>query len=101
MAKQPKFTKTLIVSPHAGLVEWLKRQGIEGEVALRVTGEQVKGARVIGTVPLHLAAQAAEIVSVKLKNPPKTLKEGRADLTADEMEAAGATLVRYKVTALD
>ncbi len=99
MAK--KFDRTIIVTPHKGLVEWLARLGITGEVAERVTGQQVHGARIIGTVPLHLAAEAAEIAIVKLSNAPKTLKEGRQDLSADELEAAGARLVRYRVTALD
>ena len=96
-----KFDRTIIVTTHKGLVEWLARQGITGEVADRVTGQQVKGARVIGTVPLHLAAEAVEIATVKLSNAPKGLKQERIDLSADELEAAGARLVRYRVTALD
>ncbi len=96
-----KFDRTIIVTTHKGLVEWLARQGITGEVLERVTGQQVRGARIIGTVPLHLAAEAAEIVIVKLANAPKGLKQERVDLTADELDAAGARLVRYRVTALD
>ena len=55
--------------------------------------------RIIGTVPLHIAALAAEVVNVKLAKLPYS--RDKTDLSADEMEAAGAKLVRYKVTALD
>lgn len=91
--------QTYIVTPHGGLVEWLRRQGITGVVTNRITGEQATGSRIIGTVPLHIAALAAEVVNVKLAKLP--YNRDKTDLGADEMEAAGAKLVRYKVTALD
>lgn len=91
--------QTYIVTPHGGLVEWLRRQGITGTVVQRITGAQAAGSRIIGTVPLHIAALAAEVVNVKLAKLP--YNRDKTDLSADEMEAAGAKLVRYKVTALD
>jgi putative CRISPR-associated protein (TIGR02620 family) len=88
----------LIVTRHAALVEWLATQGFTGEVKAQVTADDVRGRRVIGVLPLHLAAEAAEVVAVDM--PGLTLEQRRQinDLTCAEIAAAGAKLTAYVVT---
>lgn len=86
---------TVIVTRHTGLVEWLAARGIEGQVLAQVTADDVKGKRVIGVLPLHLAAEAAEIVTVDM---PRLRPDQRGqDLTPAEMDAAGAVMNSYRV----
>jgi len=87
--------ETLIVTRHAGAVEWLRRRGIVGEVAAQVSAEQVRGRIVVGILPLHLAAEAQEVLSLDM--PCLTSEQRGKDLTPEEMDAAGATLTRYVV----
>jgi len=85
----------VIVSRHAGAVEWLRRHGITGRVIEHATAEDVRGRVVYGTLPLHLAAEAARVVTIDL---PRLRPEQRGqDLTPAEMDAAGAALVAYEV----
>jgi len=86
----------LIVTRHAGLVEWLTRRGITGEVIQHVTSPAlVAGRDVIGALPLHLAAEAASVTVVDM--PLLTPEQRGKDLTPEEMDEAGATLRRYVV----
>lgn len=90
--------RTIIVTRHAGLVEWLARHGITGEVISHVSEpETVRGRVVIGALPMHLAAETECIGSVSLPGLPPE-KRG-AELTVEEMEAAGAHLCWYVVAA--
>jgi putative CRISPR-associated protein (TIGR02620 family) len=86
---------TVIVTRHTGMVEWLARRGITGRVIAHAYADDVRGKRVIGVLPLHLAAEAAEVVSVDMPLM-KTEDRGR-DLMPDEMDAAGATMKTYQV----
>ena len=88
--------ETIIVTRHAGLVEWLAERGITGRVISQATPQDVRGKRVIGVLPLHLAAEAAEVVVVDM---PRLRPEQRGqDLTPAEMDEAGAALTTYVVT---
>lgn len=87
---------TLIVTRHDGLVEWLGRLGIVGPVVAHVADpDLVRGKRVYGVLPLHLAAQCAEIVTVDLPGLPQGRRA--TELSADEMDEYGARLVAYQV----
>lgn len=89
--------KVIIVTRHAGTIEWLKSHGIEGEVISHVTDPaQIAGKRVYGVIPLHLAAEAAEVVTIDMPRLPAD-KRG-VDLTPEEMDKYGARLRAYKVT---
>jgi len=93
------MAEIVIVSRHAGAVEWLRQHGIEGEVIAQVVSpEQVRGRVVVGALPLHLAAEAAEVVAIDM--PRLTAEQRGRDLTPAEMDAAGATLSRYVVRRL-
>ncbi len=93
-----RANRTVIVTRHPGLVEWLRGEGIEGDVIAQATPEDVTGKYVYGALPLHLAALAAEVVTVDL--PGLTAGQRGQDLTPEEMDAAGATLSRYRVQRL-
>lgn len=86
----------LIVTRHAGLVEWLAQRGIMGEVIAHATPEQVGGRHVVGALPMHLAALAASVTVVDL--PGLTPDQRGKDLTPAEMDAASASLTRYVVS---
>ena len=86
--------ETIIVTRHQGLVEWLERQGIKGEVKPSVTVSDVKGKHVIGALPAHIAQHAMYITSVDYTCPFE--KRGK-DLTADDLDSYGAKLFDYVV----
>ena len=88
--------ETIIVTRHAGLVAWLEARGITGRVISQATPADVRGKRVIGVLPLHLAAEAAEVVVVDM--PGLRLDQRGKDLTPEEMDQAGAVLTVYVVT---
>ena len=61
--------ETIIVTRHPGLVEWLARKGITGEVKASVTSEEIKGKHVVGALPAHIAQYAAYMTSVDYMCP--------------------------------
>lgn len=85
----------IIVTRHAGAVEWLRQQGITGKVISHATEKEVTGQVVYGMLPLHLAALAERVVTIDLPNLAPDQRGN--ELSADEMEKAGARLVAYKV----
>ena len=90
---------SLIVTRHAGAVEWLRRQGIEGEVVAHVGDpEQVRGRVVYGVLPFYLASIAAEVVTIDM--PGLRQDQRGQDLSPEEMDSAGATLRTYVVTSV-
>lgn len=93
------MNKTLIVTRHAPLVEWLRRRGITGDVIAHATPNDVAGKDVYGVLPLWLAAEAASVTEVSMPSLPL---EARArvnggDFTVDEMDKWGARLDRFVV----
>jgi putative CRISPR-associated protein (TIGR02620 family) len=82
------------------LASWLALRGITGDVISHVaTPNQVEGKRVYGVLPLHLAALAESVIVVDM---PRLTPELRGtDLTPEQMDAAGATLARYRVEQID
>ena len=91
--------ETVIVSRHAGAVEWLRRQGIAGTVIEQATADDVAGKVVIGNLPMHLAAEAHQVGSIDL---PGLAREQRGrDLTPEEMDVAGACVRWYIVAAVN
>jgi putative CRISPR-associated protein (TIGR02620 family) len=88
-------TDTVIVTRHAGLAEWLKLHGITGNVIAQATPADVRGKRVVGALPLSLAAEAAEVIGIDM--PGLKPEQRGKDLTPAEMDAAGATMSTYQV----
>jgi len=87
--------ETVIVTRHAGLVEWLAQRGVRGEGLAQVKRSDIEGKIVVGALPLHLAASAAEVVAIDMPN--LTAEQRGRDLTPAEMDEAGASLARYRV----
>lgn len=68
------MSETVVVTRHPGLVEYLREIGLvdEGaEVLTHASAEDVRGKRVIGVLPLHLAVEAESVTVVPLDLPPE------------------------------
>ena len=106
-AQRPECTTprgtTWFVSRHPGAVEWIKRQGISVDhIVHHLDINRVHaGDTVIGTLPVHLAAQVchkgAQFLFLCLDLPPE--KRG-VELSADTIEQLGACLKEYVVLAI-
>ena len=94
-AARQRSAEAVVVSRHAGAIEWLRRQGIAGAVIEQATADDVRGRAVVGNLPLHLAALATKIGSIDMPNLPREMR-GK-DLTPEEMDAAGARISWYIV----
>lgn len=94
-----KLIDTVIVTRHAGQLEWLRRRGVTGPVMDRVTADDVRGKHVIGTLPLELAAEAEKVSLVRFRSPQarQRLAETKGDIPYEEMDALGAELVGFRV----
>lgn len=92
--------KCVIVSRHPAAIEFIQRchplETSAAPVLASATPEDVRGKVVYGNLPLHLAALAEEVWAVEFSGtPPRGTEYG-----VEEMEAAGACLRRYRVTAI-
>lgn len=92
---------TWFVSRHPGALEWVREQGIHvDQVATHLDPAILQpGDRVIGTLPVHLAAQVhargAHFDFLALDLPANW--RGR-ELNAEELRACGARLERYAIS---
>ena len=92
---------TLFISRHAGAIEWIKQQSSWqiDEVVSHLDLAQVQaGDVVVGTLPVHLAAQVCEKGAkfYFLQMPQQFVNRG-SEYTAEQMIDAGACLVRFDV----
>jgi hypothetical protein len=88
----------IIVSRHPAAVDFIHSQ-VSGSYKFPIIGqaseEDVRGQRVYGNLPLHLAALAERVTVVEFQgDPPRGAEYGAA-----EMKAAGARLGTYRVQA--
>lgn len=89
------------VSRHAGAIEWIKQQTqwhIDEFVPHLDTAKLQAGDVVLGTLPLHLAAEVCERGAkfYFLMMPQEFAKRG-SEYTASDMSDAGAALQRFEV----
>ena len=91
--------KTLVVSRHKGLIEWLERRGMINEtteIVSHITDKSVLYNRtVIGNLPLSLACLTGRMLTIEMEVPQEL--RGK-DITADEMDNCGAYVDEYKVS---
>jgi hypothetical protein len=88
-------TNTVIVTRHASLVEVLREDyGYAGPVLAHATADDVRGKRVVGVLPLHLAAAAESVTEVTLNLPPEL--RGK-ELTVEEVRQHLVGLSTYRV----
>jgi len=91
---------TIAVTRHPGARAWLRRQGVAVDrIVEHLDLDQVEaGDTVIGTLPVHLAAEVcrrgARYLHLVLDLPPEA--RGR-ELSAEDMERYGARLAPYEV----
>ncbi len=90
---------TLFVTRHAGAVEWARRQGIAARAVAHLDPETIgPGDRVLGILPVHVAARVCErggrYFHLSLDLPPEA--RGR-ELSADDMERHGAQLTEFSI----
>jgi len=88
---------TVVITRHPGLVEYLIELKVieEGtEFTEHATPQMVRGKRVIGVLPLDLAAEAECVVSVPLKIPPELRG---VELSADQVREFAGEVTTYKV----
>jgi CRISPR-associated protein Csx16 len=92
--------RTFFVTRHSGAVEWATRQGVTIDKAVEHLdlAEIRPGDVVIGTLPVHLAAEVcarqARYLHLALGLPAE--HRGR-ELTADDMARFGARLMEHRV----
>ena len=90
-------TTPLVVTRHAGLVEYLRAEGLvpDGvEVVAHATPDVVRGRHVLGVLPHSLSCLTASYTEVALRLPPEA--RGR-ELTADEVRAYCVGVYTYEV----
>lgn len=97
------MAKTLVVTRHAGAVEWLKAKGFEGcEVVSHFAPEMVQADDVVvGILPLNLVAEVnakgGRFLALDM-NVPSELRG--VEMTAQLMTELGARLQEYRVEAI-
>lgn len=96
--------RTVIVSRHAGALDWLCRRGFQAdETKAHISdveiGQLLPGDRVVGTLPPDSAARLCDrgVLCDILVVPTDPPDRGR-ELSADELEAAGAYIARMRLT---
>lgn len=91
---------TIIVTRHAGLVQYLKAKGLAPEDAVvkeHVLPNDVIDNDVIGVLPLWLAHLAKTMTVVDLKLPPELRG---AELTMEQVAQYASDISRYQVKLL-
>jgi hypothetical protein len=90
--------KRIIVSRHPAAVEFCRRHSpfTDAPVIEQATPDDVAGKIVAGNLPMHLACLAEMIYAIEFNGAPPRGQE----YTVEDMEAAGARLAAYRVTAV-
>lgn len=88
----------LIITDHPGVVAWLKKQDIEGEVVSKARVQDVQDRVVYGELPLYLAALAARVCVVCAVG--LDLTDYSTSITYDELVAMEPHLHCYVVEAV-
>ncbi len=94
-----KTPKTIIVTRHPGALDWLRKHHLElGEAVIvsHASEDQIAGARVVGVLPIDLAAKCGEYWNLTMTIPPEY--RGK-ELSCEDMERFGCSIKRYIVTA--
>ena len=89
--------QTIVVTRHASLAALLRERGViteDARIVAHATPDDVRGARVIGVLPLALAALAESITEIPLALAPE--QRGR-ELTLDELRACAGEATTYSV----
>lgn len=90
---------TYFVSRHQGALEWARRQGIKATALAHLDVARIQsGDTVIGTLPVHIAAEICTTGAIYLHLILDTPEHMRGhELTADEMAKCNARLKEFKI----
>lgn len=94
---------TYFITRHPGAVEWAQRNGFQdAETVAHFDPSVVKeGDQVIGTLPVHLACQVCENGGRYFHLSMAVPADRRGtEISADDMDAFGATVKEFKITAI-
>jgi CRISPR-associated protein Csx16 len=96
--------RTFFITRHSGARDWAARHGHQNAILLEHIEPPIlqslrSGDRVLGTLPVHLAAEVcrrgAHYLHLSIDIPPEARNR---DLSADEMETFGARLEEFVIT---
>jgi len=93
----PTKPKTVVVTRHKALVEYLKEIGLADDtcqVIEHATPKDVKGKVVVGVLPLRLAALAVEVIEVPMDIPAELRG---VELNIEQVREFAGQPVTYKV----
>lgn len=92
---------SIIVSRHSAAVKFAlgDPRFTSARVLDQASEEDVRGQIVAGNLPLHLACLCQEYHAIEL--PTIALSRRGAELSLEEMRAAGARLVQYRIERID
>ncbi|MCK9520157.1 MAG: CRISPR-associated protein Csx16 [Candidatus Omnitrophota bacterium] len=94
----PEEKKTIIVTRHPGALGWLRKHHPElGEVEVvsHASPDQIQGARVVGVLPVNLAALCGEYWHLSMEVPPDY--RGK-ELSCEDMEHFRCAIEKFVVT---
>jgi len=93
----------LIVTRNESLIAWLRDKGISAPIKDYAKADDVLHKHVYGLVPYWMAAYADVISEVSMPHLDREDRDrfNRGLLTTQEMDAAGAELVTYRVRKLN
>lgn len=99
---KPAPARRWLISRHAGAHDWCRSQGVTYDIAspclTSLKDGPVRGDVVIGTLPLHLAAELSargvRVVSIVIDVPPSL--RGK-EFDSEQMQRYGAHLAEYRV----
>lgn len=93
--------RTIVVTRHAPLVAYLREIGLINDEAIvleHVTAEDIRGERVIGVLPLHLAADAERVTEIPLVlTQEDRVAMQRGDLPIERLREIALPPVEYSV----
>lgn len=92
-------SNNVIVSRNQSLIAWLEDKGIQGPVVEHATAGDVAHKHVYGIVPFWMAAFADTVSEVNMPGLDRAERNrfNNGLLTIQEMDAAGAELVTYRI----
>ena len=84
-----------IVTRHPALVEFLRVQGIDGDVLTHAGIEDVEGQDVIGVLPLSLACECRRFREVSMRIPPELRGQ---EMTLEQIRGCNPQITEYRIT---
>jgi putative CRISPR-associated protein (TIGR02620 family) len=90
----------MIITRHPALIAYLVEIGLADQdtpVVAHASADDVRGRRVCGVMPLHLAAEAASVVVVPLDVPAEMRGQ---ELTLEQVRRYAGRPTEYRVEAL-